>query len=959
MGFRSLFARWGMLALVAGLSACSPQILGEKLSEQCDLKGFSYSSASITVIKLRESLNTVPAFIEGIPESFEITPALPAGVSLDPATGIISGVPTAASTQRIYTVRARSPSGCGVTRTLSLRVTGTDPVQSTLGVNRTQVAVGTSPDTTVTVTFLDSKGQPVVGNQVSLVSDRAQDVVSATSGSVTDSNGVATFTLHSTLSGIAHLTAVDVTDLETLSAQGLLELTPGPATQVTLADLTSTLVAGTPVTVEIRAADAYGNRVLTVEDPVRVSHDDPSSSALGAGPTTLTLAEGKAQFAFKLTRAGTTTLSVQHLPAGGPALTPQSNAVTVIPGAIDLSKTVILPPTTTLTAGDDELFLIEPRDSFGNANPSNTASVSEVVLNTSSGASGSVHLGTLTYNSTNKQFEIPVTGWTKGTLSLIPTLRGVNGVATALTVNPGSVHHVDLAGLPETIDAGTPIPDLLLHAFDIAENRVNPGALSIRTFIDPHCKVPTTGHSSRNTNLPTPVFDTDTEHSIYSPLELYNAEIRYLGISAVVNYCSPPLTVHPGPASNSNSILTFDYFPFTSTLAARSKTFPSDVQASVRAVILDQYRNPIPRWEVKFLKSRDLRTASFVYRDPNSGIWGADSPDTDEITLTTDHEGVIHFGLDAGNQNVELGVRASVDRNFSWIDQELSADFQTSLVLANLYPGNLADAGMVTVTGREPSPIVPPEDTPAPPNDHPKWIVAIHANPDSGPKTILCPGVLVSLSQVLTPASCLVKKASGLAAPLAVQAGSFWDPSVSTMYRQTRSVRRVTLDPIYTATFPISDLAAVEVDPPFTTNSMIESKTFRTGGGYVEEVRGYSWLATSEWDPYGPDTVAEGSSYLRYSNQFEIKETLTLNGIPDGSGSTFSMLYQTLGIPHGTNQDLITLGQYTVLSDKNLGFLGFVVRTGDEANPPTRGRTLDTSILIDRNHPYVIGAFAP
>ena len=953
------FARRGALAFFFGLSACSPQILGEKLSEQCELKGFSYSSASWTLIKNRESVSALPAFSEGVPLRFEITPALPSGVSMDPITGIISGLPTAVSARQNYTVRALSPSGCGVTQTLSLRVTGTDAVQSTLGVNRTQVAVGTTPDTTVTITFRDSKGQAVVGDQVSLVSSRPEDVITATSGSVTDANGQATFTLSSTLSGTATLTAVDVTDLETLNTTGSLEFTPGEARGVRFAGLATTLTAGTVVTVEVRASDSYGNRVPTVTGQVRVAHDDSFSSALGAGPTDLALSEGKALFNFKLTRAGTTTLSAQHLPPSGPALTSGGANVTVTPGPIDLTQTVILAPATTLTAGEVELFKIEPRDTFGNIGPTNTASLAEVVLNTASGSTGSVQLGTLTYNSIAMQFEIPVTGWTRGTLSLVPTLRGVDGVAQALTVNAGDLHHLELEGLPETTIAGTPISDLVLHAYDIADNRINPGALTLSPYVDSHCKVPTPGSPAQNSNRAEPIFDSDTERSTYSPLELYKTAIRHLGIQAPVPYCSPPIRVHPGSASDSQSILTFDYFPFEHSLAARSKIFPSAVQASIRAMILDQYGNPLPRQEVTFRKDRDLGGANFVYQDSETEQWGVDPLGGNTISLTTDQEGVIHLGLVSMVGDVHAGVYASSNRGASWLDQEVAVEFQSSLVPAGLFPGNLAGAGMVSVTGREPTPLVQATDTPSPPSEHPKWMVAIHSNSDTDPKTILCPGILLTRSRVLTPASCLVQKAAGLDSPLAVQAGSFWDPSVYTAYRQTRSIRRVEIDPAYDPKLPISDFALVEVSPPFDANPWIEEKGPRAGATpYLEDFQGYSWFKTNDWKPYAPDHVNGVSSYLQFSNQFEIKNTFTQSGIQNGNGSTFSMRYQTLGL-RSDGQDLISFGQYAVLSDKNLSPLGFVVRTGDEADPARPGRTLDTFIEIQGDHPFVARAVGP
>ena len=70
-----------------------------------------------------------PISTGGMVTGFSVTPALPAGLSLSPATGIIGGVPTRVTDQAIYTVRASNASGSA---TSTLTITVNDQVPTSL-----------------------------------------------------------------------------------------------------------------------------------------------------------------------------------------------------------------------------------------------------------------------------------------------------------------------------------------------------------------------------------------------------------------------------------------------------------------------------------------------------------------------------------------------------------------------------------------------------------------------------------------------------------------------------------------------------------------------------------------------------------------------------------------------------------------------------------------------------------
>ena len=70
------------------------------------------SYACITKVFLRGNMNTnLAPSISGAGFSYSVNPSLPAGLSIDPATGIISGTPTVVTPMTAYTVTALGPSG--------------------------------------------------------------------------------------------------------------------------------------------------------------------------------------------------------------------------------------------------------------------------------------------------------------------------------------------------------------------------------------------------------------------------------------------------------------------------------------------------------------------------------------------------------------------------------------------------------------------------------------------------------------------------------------------------------------------------------------------------------------------------------------------------------------------------------------------------------------------------------
>jgi sugar lactone lactonase YvrE len=102
------------------------------------------SSATVSVSHAVTPFAPVTATGGTPPLSYSVSPALPAGLNMDAATGVISGTPTAASAATSYTVTVEDALHAGGTQSFSLAVTGgltaTASVPRTLIVNHPVVA---------------------------------------------------------------------------------------------------------------------------------------------------------------------------------------------------------------------------------------------------------------------------------------------------------------------------------------------------------------------------------------------------------------------------------------------------------------------------------------------------------------------------------------------------------------------------------------------------------------------------------------------------------------------------------------------------------------------------------------------------------------------------------------------------------------------------------------------------
>ena len=160
--------------------------------------------------------DNAPSSTGGAVVSYSITPALPAGLSLDTASGVISGTPTELSAVTDYTVTATNTGGSA---TVTVSITVNDVAPSALSYATNSVIY--TKDVGITDNTLSSAGGAVVSYSITpslptgLSFDTATGVISGTPSalstatsyvvSATNSGGSATVTLRMTVNDVQHV----------------------------------------------------------------------------------------------------------------------------------------------------------------------------------------------------------------------------------------------------------------------------------------------------------------------------------------------------------------------------------------------------------------------------------------------------------------------------------------------------------------------------------------------------------------------------------------------------------------------------------------------------------------------------------------------------------------------------------------------------------------------------------
>jgi hypothetical protein len=184
-----------------------------------------------------------------VPITFAITPALPASLSLDPATGAITGTPAAALTATNFTVTATDAVGATSSKAFALTVNG--PLTAT-----TAVPTRTMTATTAAVAFTPVTGAGGTAPYTYAISPAlpATLAINSSNGSISGTAGAALTATPFT---------VTITDSAAATASSTFTLTVNPALATTQAIPSKVLSAGTAVVAFTPVTAANGSPAYT------------------------------------------------------------------------------------------------------------------------------------------------------------------------------------------------------------------------------------------------------------------------------------------------------------------------------------------------------------------------------------------------------------------------------------------------------------------------------------------------------------------------------------------------------------------------------------------------------------------------------------------------------------------------------------------------------------------------
>ena len=140
---RKRASAWVALAMMAGilsLAGCGSSSSGEHSPTPPEI---TYPTTTAVYTRTVAIAPDAPANIGGPITSYSVVPALPAGISLDATTGIVSGTPTAVTSQAVYTVTATNAGGIG-RATLTITVNDLAPAGLSYSVNPATYAANTA-----------------------------------------------------------------------------------------------------------------------------------------------------------------------------------------------------------------------------------------------------------------------------------------------------------------------------------------------------------------------------------------------------------------------------------------------------------------------------------------------------------------------------------------------------------------------------------------------------------------------------------------------------------------------------------------------------------------------------------------------------------------------------------------------------------------------------------------------
>ena len=450
----------------------------------------TYSPSTFTLTKGTAMTTVTPTGSGGTITGWSVSPALPAGLSLDSSTGAISGTPTAVTSSAVYTVTATNTGG-STTANVTIVVNDVAPTGLTYSPNSFTLTKGTAM---TTVTPTNSDGTPTSYSvspslPAGLALDTSTGAISGTPTAVTSS---ATYTV--TASNTGGSTTADVTivvnDIPPSSLTyspssftltkntAMTTVTPtvsgGPVTSWSVSpslplglslDSSTGAISGTPTAITSSATytvTATNSGGSTTAD-VTIVVNDVAPSSLTYSPNSFTLTKDTAMTTVTPTNSGGTVTSYSVSPSlpAGLSLDTSTGAISGTPTAVTSSATYTVTATNT----------------GGSTTADVTIEVNDVVPSSLTYSPNSFTLtkGTAMTTVTPTVSGGPVTSWTVSPslpagLSLDSSTGAISGTPTAVTSSATYTVTASNTGGSTTADVTIVVNDVVPSSLTYSPN---------------------------------------------------------------------------------------------------------------------------------------------------------------------------------------------------------------------------------------------------------------------------------------------------------------------------------------------------------------------------------------------------------------------------------------------------------------------------------------------------------
>ncbi|MGA2384408.1 MAG: invasin domain 3-containing protein, partial [Gemmatimonadales bacterium] len=384
-------------------------------------------------------------------------------------TGVVAGAAT--------TIGA-TIGGTAVTSTLPTVTVAPGAIstsQSTVTVSAGTVASGSA--VTLTLQAKDAAGNNLTTGGATAVFAVSGGTSTGTIGVTTDhSNGVYTATFTGVTAGTAATIGATIGGTAVTSALPTVTVTVGAiSTSQSLVSVSSgTVVSGSAVALTLQAKDAAGNTLTTGGATVAFA----ASGGTSTGTIGSTTDHGNGTYTATFTGVTAGTATTIGATIGGTAVTSTLPTVTVMPGGISTSQSVVSVSAGTVQSGGAVTLTLQAKDAAGN----NLTTGGATVVFTAAGGTSTGTIGSTTDNN-NGTYTATFTGVTAGTATTIHATIGGTAVTSALptvTVTPGGISTTTstVSVSAGTVASGGTVT-LTLQAKDAAGNNLTTGGATV------------------------------------------------------------------------------------------------------------------------------------------------------------------------------------------------------------------------------------------------------------------------------------------------------------------------------------------------------------------------------------------------------------------------------------------------------------------------------------------------